>query len=289
MLRLAKDLLRPLYGRVGGQTARAYFSRHERARRLLSRSQRLFDGIYDSYWSGIVPNRDLAERGEWFDRIASDGICIVPGYVDSATVDALRRELEALPGFHDGSYDGPIRHKHLVDDGIFALEVTDALPVAARLSQSDTAVASLARALYGADIHLTATTVLHKYNPERIDSSNVPHWDDWRARFKAFLYVTDVGEENAPMLYVKGSHKAPFSWRRDKDFASLFLPTASAGGSWWPVEQLGLGKVSCLGPAGTLVLFDALGIHAGTQLRGSPRTMLMSMYTTHIPFGFRPY
>jgi hypothetical protein len=266
-----------------------YLGRHARAKRLLDRSQKLFDGIYEDYWSGIARNRDLAEQPDWFDRMAADGICIVPNYIDADTVASLRREIDALPGFHDGTYDGAIRHKHFVNDGIFAVEVTDALPTASRLMKSDTAVASLARALYGDSIHLTAASVLNKYNPERIDSSNVPHWDDWRARFKAFLYVTDVGEENAPMLYIKGSHKAAFSWRREKDFASAFLPMASAGGSWWPVEQLGLQKMSCTGPAGTLVLFDALGIHSGTQLRGAARVMLMSMYTTHIPYGFRPY
>ena len=78
-------------------------------------------------------------------------------------------------------------------------------------------------------------------------------------------------------------------WRREKDYASRFLPTASAGGSWGPVEALEFEKVSCAGPAGTLVIFDARGVHAGTQLVAARRVMLMSMYTTHLPYGFRPY
>lgn len=204
-----------------------YFSRQERAKRLLARSQKLFDGIYQSYWSRIVSNRTLAEKPVWFNFISSNGICIVPNYVEGEMLDALRREIDELPGFHDRTYDGPIGRKHFVSDGIFAVEVTEAMPVASRLTKSDAAVTSLARALNGDGIHLTGTSVLNKYNSDRIDSSNVPHWDDWRARFKAFLYVTDVGEDKAPITYIKGSHKAPISWRRDKDFASAFLPMAS--------------------------------------------------------------
>jgi phytanoyl-CoA dioxygenase PhyH len=266
-----------------------FLTREARARRLLKRSMRLYGNIYDGYWAKIRRDRNLTERKEWFDRIEEDGFCIVPDYLDAATLAAAQAEMAALPGFAEGRYDGPIRHRLLANDGILAVEVTEATPVAARLARENAEIAALARALYGDDIRLTAATLLNKFDRDRIDSSNVPHWDDWRVRFKAFLYLTDVETANGPTIYVRGSHKAQFDWRREKDYASMFLPTASAGGSWWPVDQLGLEKVSWTGRAGTLVLFDALGIHSGTQLAGSPRIMLMSMYTTHIPYGFRPY
>jgi Phytanoyl-CoA dioxygenase (PhyH) len=266
-----------------------FLTREARAKRLLKRSMKLYGNIYDDYWSRIRRNRALTAREEWFDRIESDGFCIVPDYLDAEMLATVQREMRGLPGFAEGRYDGPVRHRLLTNDGILALEVTEATPVAGRLAKENAEILSVARALYGSDTHLTAATLLNKFDRDKIDSSNAPHWDDWRVRFKAFLYLTDVAAENGPTIYVKGSHKARFDWRREKDYASMFLPIASAGGSWWPVAQLGLEKVSWTGKAGTLILFDALGIHSGTQLTGSPRIMLMSMYTTHIPYGFRPY
>ena len=62
---------------------------------------------------------------------------------------------------------------------------------------------------------------------------------------------------------------------------------AVAGGSWWPVNKLGLEKITLEGAAGTLVVFDARGMHAGSPLIKDRRVMLMNMYTTHLDFTHR--
>lgn len=268
---------------------RLMLSRDARASFFLNRSIKSFEKTRAEYWQEIHRDRNLTPHKDWFDAIDRDGICIIPDYLDAATVSELQREVEAVLGFMDGTYEGPVRTHHLKADGILGMEVTEQLPISYRLTRANHQLDALARALYGDKIKLSGVALLNKYNPDRIDSSNVPHWDDWRVRFKAFLYIYDVGPENAPTVYVKGSQGDRVPWRIQKDYASKFLPSASAGGSWWPVEQLGLEKILCIGKAGTLVLFDALGIHAGTQLTGRQRVMLMSMYTTHIPYNFRVY
>ena len=103
-----------------------------------------------------------------------------------------------------------------------------------------------------------------------------------------FFYLTDVDKNHAVTIYCKGSRWG-VPWRLEKDFCSVFLPTAAVGGSWLPVEELGFEKVSFVGKAGTLVIFDSLGIHAGTDLKEDNRVMLMNMYTTHIDFTHRSY
>ena len=101
----------------------------------------------------------------------------------------------------------------------------------------------LSKALYGKDTKLTTSNILYKYGKDKNDSSNVPHWDDWMIRLKVFILLNDVKMENAPMIYVKGSHKKNISWRFHKDYASLYLPPeASAGGSWSAVDNLNLQK-----------------------------------------------
>jgi hypothetical protein len=269
-------------------TARTYFKPEIRAKRLLDRSMKVFDGMYAEYWSAIRPNRDIAPDKAQFDALQRDGFCLVPNYIDAATLAALRAEIDTIPGFAEGRYDGPIKFRAFPKDGICGLQITETLPVAHRLVVGDERMHALARALFGPECHLTGATLLNKYDPDRVDSSEAPHWDDWRVRLKGFLYVTDVGPENAPTIFLKGSHNN-VPWRREKDFASRFLPIASAGGSWGPVEALEFEKVSFAAPAGTLCIFDARGLHAGTQLRAGRRIILMSMYTTHLPYGFRPY
>jgi hypothetical protein len=268
--------------------AHSYLSREARAKRLLDRSRRLFDSIYDDYWNSITPNRELAPDKALFDAVQKDGVAIVPNYIDATTLATLRAEIEALPGFAVGEYKGPTNFRNFPNDGICGLQITEALPTAHPLVVGNEDMHALARALFGGAAHLTGATVLSKYNPDRVDSAEAPHWDDWRMRLKTFLYVTDVGPENAPTVYLRGSHRN-VPWRREKDYASRFLPTASAGGSWMPVEALNFEKLSCTGKAGTLVIFDALGLHAGTRLVAGRRIMLMAMYTTHLPYGFRPY
>jgi hypothetical protein len=270
------------------RSARVYMTPDARARRHLDRSMKVFDAMYGDYWQAITPDRERAPDKAHFDAVSRDGICIIPGYVDAGTVESLQAEIAAISGFAEGRYEGPVKFRAFPKDGICGLQITEAVPTAHRLVLHDETMHALARALFGLECHLTGATVLNKYDPDRIDSATAPHWDDWRVRLKAFLYVTDVRAENAPMVYLRGSHKN-VPWRREKDFASRFLPNASAGGSWGPVEALGFEKVTCTGKAGTLVIFDARGLHAGTQLKAGRRIMLMSMYSTHLPYGFRPY
>jgi hypothetical protein len=264
------------------------FSPDARARRHLDRSMRLFERRYEDYWRGIVPNRAATPRTDLFDAVAKDGFALVPGYLSAERLAAIREEVFAVPGFADGSYAGPMPFTNKPTDGLCSLGLTRDMPLSFAATAGNEELFGVARALFGASTRLTASAVLNKYNKDVVDSSEVPHWDDWRVRFKAFIYLTDVGPENAPTIYIKGSVNA-VPWRLEKDFASVYMPLASTGGSWWPVEQLGLEKVVCTGKAGTLLLFDALGLHAGSRLTGDPRVMLMNMYTTHLEFGHRVY
>jgi hypothetical protein len=266
----------------------SYFSKMARAERLLNRSRRLFDDYCEEYWKTIRRDRNATKLQREFDALERDGVCIIPNFVDAETLKLLRDEVHALPGYLEGRYEGDMPFKNFDSDGFCSLQVTPALPIMHRVTAENTELTCLAKALFGPEARLSAASLLNKYNPERIDSSGVPHWDDYRARLKAFLYLTDVGPENAPTIYLKGSHRG-VPWRKEKDYASRFLPLGSAGGSWWPVEKLGFEKLHCTAPAGSLVLFDALGIHAATQLQKDRRVMVMLMYTTHLPLSFRPY
>ncbi len=265
-----------------------YVSLDSRGKRLHARSLAMFKRKVDAYWAGIVPDPSATERQDWREKVAKDGFVLVPDYLSGEALESVRREVFALPGIMDGKYEGPLPFTNKPSDGLCAFGITPALPTAYSWTVSNKQLHGVARALFGPTVKLSAASILSKYNKDVVDSAEAPHWDDWRVRLKAFIYLTDVTEANAPTIYVKGSING-VSWRLDRDYASVYAPVASAGGSWWPVEALGLEKIVCTGKAGTLLLFDARGIHAGTRLTGSPRVMLMSMYTTHLGFQHRVY
>lgn len=220
----------------------------------------------------------------------SDGFVRFDSVLTPSQIAAAMAELNAIPGAATGDYSGPIAYAALKRDGIAAMEVTPDLPVCLDILMSKADFLQPVRALYGEAMQLSSRTASFKYGIGDQDSSNVPHWDHWEARIKAFLYLTDVTEDQAPTVYLRGTNKqtAP-SFRFNKDFATKFLPGSSTGGSWVPFYGAeSYEAVTFTAPAGSMFLFDARGVHAGSSLRGGRRIMLTTMFTHH-PYSFRPY
>lgn len=113
--------------------------------------------------------------------------------------------------------------------------------------------------------------------------SDIPHFDDWRFRFKAFLYLTDVKDDQAPFIYFKGSHKQG-SWREKYNFEFERDGHNGRYGHFFQqemrelIDTQGFEKLTCTGNAGTLILADFRGIHKGTTLNKGQRILLNSTY-----------
>jgi hypothetical protein len=90
--------------------------------------------------------------------------------------------------------------------------------------------------------------------------------DDWRA-IKFFFYITDVGPEDGPHIYVRKSHQnrslldqlSPFKSRSDRHILRKYGK-----------DNL---MVMC-GPAGTGFVEDPFGFHTGTSVVGAGRLIL---------------
>jgi hypothetical protein len=117
--------------------------------------------------------------------------------------------------------------------------------------------------------------------------------DSWRYRFKAFLYLTDVSEENGAFVYVPRTHYG--AWRIpydlelnrytsvrndtflkdvDSQFAGCLLPH-TAGSIFRSVNTT---PQVITGFAGTLILFDARGIHKINPIKSGERKILYSYW-----------
>jgi len=119
----------------------------------------------------------------------------------------------------------------------------------------------------------------YKYEIEVDYQANIAHFDDWRHRFKAFLFLNDVGPDNAPMIYFEGSHKKA-SWRKEYEKDYIIHGPKGRYGHFFPQEMMHLQSEQNFKPirleskAGTLFLGDFRGIHQGTRLKAGKRILL---------------
>jgi hypothetical protein len=104
------------------------------------------------------------------------------------------------------------------------------------------------------------------------------HFDLDRVRFlKVFILLTDVGDDNGPHVYVRGSHRdLPPAFRRDGRY-----PDAAV------FERFGERVMKIGGPRGTIFLADTRGLHKGQVLNAGHRLIFQLEYAVSL-FG-APY
>ena len=113
------------------------------------------------------------------------------------------------------------------------------------------------------------------------DPQTFVHADTFHPTVKAWLFLTDVEQDEGPFTYVPGSHRltpARLAWERAKSLTALQasdLDTRQGSFRITPAELEALGlppPVSLAVPANTLVVADTFGFHArGRSARPSTR------------------
>ena len=97
---------------------------------------------------------------------------------------------------------------------------------------------------------------------------------------KVFLLLTDVDDSMGPFTYIKRSQEGG-------ELGSLFpaIPPIGRYPKQDILEQMikdtPLPVVSCVGPAGSLILSDTSGLHRGGRSLTKPRTVLVGFYTSN--------
>ncbi len=124
-------------------------------------------------------------------------------------------------------------------------------------------------------------TIFSHVRPGAPDPQTELHADTFHSTVKAWLFLTDVAEDEGPFTYVPGSHRPTarrLAWERKLSIGAAGGPDfLSARGSprIRPDElaRLGYGPPNAFAvPANTLVVADTVGFHArGPSLRPSTR------------------
>jgi hypothetical protein len=108
------------------------------------------------------------------------------------------------------------------------------------------------------------------------EAAQLFHADIDRLSFlKIFIYLTDVGPDNGPHVYVRGSHR-----NRPDPFYQVRRFSDEEVASHYPPEDV----IEITGPAGTIIAVDTSGLHKGKPLVRGARLILQLEFATSL-FG----
>lgn len=254
--------------------ARRYYSVHKRQHLVCVRSE-----------AGPSPDPELAAT------LVADGVAVVRGFlapeVAQQIADDVRSTIEAVA---EGRYGGPLRTLCREDDGLFRLYgVEEELSPASRAFYDSPFLAGIADALTTTGMHSKDRYVDYKSKVGAWDPNVDYHVDHWKTRFKAFLLLEDVTEDQAPFHFVVGSHReAP--WRERWDWGYQQHETAGGLLGRADVDRIradhGYDERVYTGRAGDVILANTRGIHRGSVLRRGTRLMLVNLYAMNGPDTF---
>ena len=226
----------------------------------------------------------LTSRPDILDALVKDGIVVIEDYLSKEICETVISELreaaeQVLEGTYQGSY-GKVQLKQKA----FRIDNVDEVSITAKNEFfEDKLISETAKAYVSKTAFSYRKEADYKLEAGNFLSSDLPHFDDWRHRFKAFLYLTDVGADNAPFVYYKGSHEQhPWKHKYHLEY-EIDGESGRYGHFFWQEmeeikEKMNYEEFVCTGKAGTLILADFRGIHKGTTLKSGKRILLNSTY-----------
>jgi hypothetical protein len=234
----------------------------------------------ENYVSQHRPDENLRRcirgiLGTKFDPLArsliEDGIVIIPAYYNSELLNPLRAYLDDR--FAEKPIDPFLRQVSFNA----AVDKTDATcPQAIADIAQDSLLICLASDALGHVVRI-ANWRAYRLEPTRPQLYRAWDWhtDQKRGELKAMILLTDVTSSDQAMHYIKGSHRHWWRLSTQKDSKFTFDEAVSLG----TLETI----TECIGPAGTLILFNTNGIHRGTRTQGASRDIVSINYVPNLP------
>jgi hypothetical protein len=243
--------------------------------------------------SAGIPSLDIVRTSNFvheseidlcIESLRSDGVFVFKNRLPQSMVDQMLAAALERPAQARGKHDqvarfprgNPSAGRYDIDE--------DATMVSAAMQDyaSDPALAYIA-AKYLKQPAIQDQTALWWTTTEGASEASINAWlfhqDRDRLSFvKFFTYLTDVGPDNGPHAVIKGTHrKIPRALASDgrKDDALV-----RKLGLWDKVE-------SQLGPAGTMIAVDTIGLHKGQPPVSGDRCVIQVEYATSL-FGAHP-
>jgi hypothetical protein len=200
-------------------------------------------------------------------RFASSANCLFMPRLDRATLPPRTADVPAIR-----------------DRDVISLQLRDAAAADGVRELSDALIPEIERALFGSFVIVDKVYVYRNLVTRQAEQvSWLWHYDNHPTEvIKAMVYLTDVGERNAPFEYVR---------RRDTGEPYMFTPLPLLGHSRVSASRVeqriaeGYEAFKATGPRGTLLVFDDNVLHRATFAREGHRDVLVFQLR---PATFRP-
>lgn len=117
----------------------------------------------------------------------------------------------------------------------------------------------------------------------RISSADIPHFDDWKKRFKIFLYLNDVTGANCPFVVYENSYQRNLA-RKAKEIEYVISAREGSYGHLCPNEETKLlgdasvKRVTLTANSGSVIFVDTRFVHCGTPSQAGQERLLLASY-----------
>jgi hypothetical protein len=233
-------------------------------------------------YRGVEIRPELTQHRELLEELDREGIVTVEGYLPPDQVAAmLAGAEEVIRKAQDGELSD--RFFTIQPDIIFRIARVDELIPETRPFFEDPAIRGVMEAYLSPRVVSFRRELENRFGISKMAQADLFHFDNWRPICKAFLYLVDVEEENAPFRYLRRSHKDG-PWRKRHAIEFDADGTSGRYGHFFPQEIRALreqhdwDEVVCTGKAGTLILADFRGLHRGTPLKSGRRVLLNNTF-----------
>ena len=172
------------------------------------------------------------------------------------------------------------------ESGLYRLKDADNYIPETKPIFDDPALMDIARAVTTPNVRAHMRMIELREGIYSASSEDCWHFDEpFKYKFKFFLLLTDVGPDNSPFSYCKGSHIFG-RWRRPKEMDAFKY---GYDGNWGFFHQHEFAAILkrygkdwqptiCTGQAGDMILFDANGLHRRELLRSGYRIIMSNYY-----------
>lgn len=231
----------------------------------------------------------LTPHKKELQTLIKDGVLVVENFLEGETVDNIISELgPVMSQVQDDTFQGSNHISRNPVSGVYRIRKASHLSSASHAFFENPMIFSLAQSYVSENVksfmHLAEIkNGLHTTGKSVASISDISHFDNWKFGFKAFLYLTDVGEDEAPFVYIKGSQVLAQNGTQFKKYLDFSKHGPHAG--YYTVQQVenlkkeyGFEETVCTGKRGTLILADTRGIHRGTPLRQNHRFLLANYF-----------
>jgi hypothetical protein len=236
-------------------------------------------------WGLPRSSGDDSNWRECEERLITDGCFALEGFIEANVIDRIATAANAAYVAHK---EHVAHESNRTDERIYGVERLDDAFV---LAEEMRAIDELSSRFYKtAPIKWFQVLGRITFAANNLGSGSGWHRDSpFSHQFKAILYLSDVGPDNGPFQYIKGSHRKE----------PLVAAARSLGLSYqtyrFPTEQIERlerenvmpSPTTFTGRRGTLLLADTRGLHRGQPLRAGARLALTRYYfPRRIPDGF---